>query len=614
METCPYCGADNREHARFCSNCGTAFFGTQDLSPGTLLQNRYRILHKVGHGGMGAVYLVEHTSLNNKQFAVKEIREVGISDPTDRAVAVQQFQKEAHILAQLKHLNLPQVNDFFEERGRHYLVMEYIKGETLEQILNRTTNYLPEQQVIEWAIQICDVLNYLHTQYPPIIFRDLKPSNVILNDEGVVKLIDFGIAKLFNPAKTTDTLKMGTPGYAPPEQYGGQTGTEPCSDLYALGAVLHHLITRHDPQTEHPFYFPSAPVQLYNPHVSDGLTQIIQKATAYEKNERYPSAIAMKTALSACLSQKVSTFNKETIAPYREQKKTLMPIWLTVLLGCVICLALSGVMGIGYMLRGNFLPTQIPTFEATSPPVSGATTSPTISLTNTHTETPSPTTPPPSTFTPTLTSTPTSTPTAIPLFSLPEDLSFFLNTPKLEQYDDFLELSQGQWGYPPTTENSPAGFVTLTGEKSWKNLLWFTPAIRETQGVLLLFKTSSAANCDIVLSQGGWNTAEYRRYGISVGGILEPSIYQGYFGPFKNHFSGSLTYQKEQWYYALLTMDSNGQLLIVLWEKGNPSKNVIFKRNYGEEWVGLTWGFVIKGKDGDMTIDSFALISYNKIK
>ncbi len=241
---------------------------------------------------MGAIYLAEHTVLRG-QVAVKEMVDA-FSDPAERAQAIEQFQSEARLLYTLKHPNLPRVFEYFEDGGCHYLVMDYIEGETLEKILDRTTGFLEEKKVLTWAEQICSVLTYLHTHNPPIIFRDMKPSNIMLDTTGTIKLIDFGIARLFNPRKNTDTLKMGTPGYASPEQYGGQGQTIPQSDLYALGATLHQLLTRRDPTTQ-PFVFP--PVRTINPEITLHTEQVLIKALQSNLAERFQTAEEMRVAL-----------------------------------------------------------------------------------------------------------------------------------------------------------------------------------------------------------------------------------------------------------------------------------------------------------------------------
>ncbi len=296
MVQCPTCQTQNRANARFCSNCGTALQGTGTLAPGTLLQGRYRVLHRVSRGGMGNIYLVEHTNLGDR-MALKEIIVTPAMSAAERAQASQQFQQEARLLAKLRHPNLPRVTDYFEENGRPYLVMDFIEGETLEERLARQNAPFTEAEVRAWGAEICEVLTYLHSQNPPIIFRDLKPANVMIDKQGKLYLIDFGIARLFNPQKGTDTLRMGTPGYAPPEQYGGRGGTDPRSDIYALGATLHHLITNHDPQDEPPFYFSHAPAKQFNPAVSDALNAVIAKATRQRPEERYSRAEEMRAAL-----------------------------------------------------------------------------------------------------------------------------------------------------------------------------------------------------------------------------------------------------------------------------------------------------------------------------
>jgi serine/threonine protein kinase len=181
--------------------------------------------------------------------------------------------------------------------------MDFVDGETLQQRLDRTTQYLPEADVLNWAGQICDVLDYLHSQNPPIVFRDLKPANVMLDRNSVIKLIDFGIARVFNPVKGTDTLKMGSVGYAPPEQYGGKGQTTPQSEIYALGATLHHLLTRRDPSGQ-PFVFPSP--RAVNPAVSTNTEAAVFKALDYDPAKRFPSAGEMKAALFGQQSQMVT--------------------------------------------------------------------------------------------------------------------------------------------------------------------------------------------------------------------------------------------------------------------------------------------------------------------
>ncbi len=297
---CAKCNYSNRDGSRFCNSCGAPLveFLAQQAPPspliGQVLQGRYHILEPIGHGGMGAIYLAEHTVLRG-QVAVKEMVDT-FADATERAQAIAQFQSEARLLYTLKHPNLPRVFEYFEDGGCHYLVMDYIEGETLAKILERTPEALPEAQVLDWAGQICDVLAYLHNHKPPIIFRDLKPSNIMRDTNGTIKLIDFGIARIFNPGKHTDTLKMGTPGYAPPEQYGGAGQTLPQSDIYALGATLYQLLTHSDPSIQ-PFEFP--PIRTVNPAVSLSTEAVLVKALQSNIALRYQTAEEMKRAILA---------------------------------------------------------------------------------------------------------------------------------------------------------------------------------------------------------------------------------------------------------------------------------------------------------------------------
>ncbi|MBA3944192.1 MAG: protein kinase [Herpetosiphonaceae bacterium] len=254
---------------------------------------RYRILQELGGGGEAMVYLAEDTGVMAKRWAIKEMRESNLP-PAERAEAVKRFQAEASLLASLKHRNLPDVVRYFSDNGREYLVMEYVPGQTLEAVLKANGGPLPEPQVLAWAAQLCDVLEYLHTHQPPIIFRDLSPDNIILQQDGTIKLIDFGIARHFDPSKRTDTLKMGKIGYAPPEQYGGRGQTTPRSDIYALGATLHALLTDRDPSIQ-PFIFPLA--NTLNPQVSPAVSSVLAQAVEQNADARFASVADFRRAL-----------------------------------------------------------------------------------------------------------------------------------------------------------------------------------------------------------------------------------------------------------------------------------------------------------------------------
>ena len=229
------------------------------LMPGTLLQGRYRVQRQLGGGGMGIVYLAEDTRLSGRYCAIKVMSPDQLA-PQDRNWAIQAFKQEAQLLATLRHPGLAAVNDIFPENGDWYLVMEYVEGESLEDKLRRLPGgRLSAQEALSITRQLCDVLEYLHGCSPPVIFRDLKPSNVMVTPNGQVKLIDFGIARFFKQGQTRDTLNMGTPGYAAPEQYGGMGQSDPRTDVYSLGVVLYRMVTGYDPaEAITPFSLPPA--------------------------------------------------------------------------------------------------------------------------------------------------------------------------------------------------------------------------------------------------------------------------------------------------------------------------------------------------------------------
>ncbi len=252
---------------------------TGPLEPGTVLQGRYAIERLLGGGGMGMVYLARDQRLANRPCAIKEMVDHFI-DQAQRIEANEYFAREADTLAQLKHQAIPAITDRFELANRHYLVMEYVEGRNLEEELAARGEPLPEGLVIDIARQLCDVLAYLHGLVPPIIYRDMKPSNVMLNPNGRVVLVDFGIARLFKAARKGTMI--GTLGFAPPEQYQGLV--DPRSDIYSLGATLHYVLTGRDPEKFPPFSFP--PVRELRPAVSSNLAGAIDAALAYEVEGR----------------------------------------------------------------------------------------------------------------------------------------------------------------------------------------------------------------------------------------------------------------------------------------------------------------------------------------
>ena len=239
---------------------------------------------------MKLVYLAEDLRLASRRCALAEMVD-GFTDPQAQQAALISFQREADMLAQLNHDHIPRIYDRFSEQNHHYLVMEYIEGNTVEQILQASGGRMGEDQVIDLALQILDTLEYLHNLEPPVIYRDLKPSNVMLTTAGKVKLIDFGIARFFQPQGNATLI--GTQGYSPPEQYRGKV--ERCSDLYALGATMHHLLSGRDPSSEAPFSFP--PLEQLCPQLDPSLAALVGHALAYDSQRRIQSAAEFKARL-----------------------------------------------------------------------------------------------------------------------------------------------------------------------------------------------------------------------------------------------------------------------------------------------------------------------------
>jgi serine/threonine protein kinase len=265
------------------------------LPTGTVLQQRYKILGTRKIGGMAIVYKAQDLRFEkaSRICAVKEMYN-NAPDPRLRDLTVEHFDREANILASLSHPAIPSVLDYFSEGTRIYMVMDFVEGQDLDELIEQSPEPLPQDQVVDWAIQICDVLNYLHHHEPePIIFRDLKPTNIMLNQHGRIMVIDFGIAKVFEGGQRGTMI--GTAGYPPPEQYRG--AAEPRGDIYALGATMHHLLTKRDPRLEPPFTFHEHPIRSLNPKVPESLDKIVMKALEYDIDKRFATAQEFKEAL-----------------------------------------------------------------------------------------------------------------------------------------------------------------------------------------------------------------------------------------------------------------------------------------------------------------------------
>jgi WD40 repeat protein len=299
---CTNCGTANLRQAKFCFGCGHALQSGALAAAGSLtgllvhnqeLNRRYRIIKQVGKGGFGAVYMAADLPFGNRLVAIKEMSQSGLSQQ-DLVEATNAFTREALMLASLTHSNLPRIYEQFTEMGRWYLVMDFIEGETLEEYLNKAPGgFLPLTEVLDTGLQLCTVLDYLHTRFPPIIFRDLKPANVMRTPSGHLYLIDFGIARHFKPGQLADTIALGSPGYAAREQYSkAQTQTTPRSDIYSLGATLHQLLTGDDPSLM-PFQF--AP--LHRQPVPAALETLIMQMVELDARDRPASMASVKQAL-----------------------------------------------------------------------------------------------------------------------------------------------------------------------------------------------------------------------------------------------------------------------------------------------------------------------------
>lgn len=278
--------------------------GLKALPEGTLLNNRYQIVKKVGGGGMGAVYLARDKNLADVNRAVKEMIQSSIEEG-QQLKAIEDFRRESMILSTLDHPSIPTIYDYFfdEGEGRFYLVMKYISGGDLAAYLRSSPGgRVDERRVTEWAIQVADVLSYLHNLPDRIVYRDLKPSNLMLDGtSGRIMLIDFGIARSINQAERGVTA-VGTMGYAPPELFSGNV--EPRSDIYSLGSTMFHLLTGADPQNNPLLIFDfqknPRPRQI-NSQLTDQMERILMRAVEYNAESRFSSAAEMRDVLSAHL-------------------------------------------------------------------------------------------------------------------------------------------------------------------------------------------------------------------------------------------------------------------------------------------------------------------------
>jgi len=298
---CLSCGAANRPEAEVCFACGISMKVTAPLSLGnsaklmgqSLLKQRYRILAQVGNGGFSVVYKAEDTLDSNRKVAIKAISLHGLQSQ-EIIEATEAFNREMLILSDLKHRNLPRIRNHFSDTSCWYLVMDFIEGTALEKHLeNMPGGRLPVEEVLDIGVLLCEVLDYLHGRTPSVIFRDLKPANVILTIDGHLALIDFGIARRFKPGQQKDTMVFGSPGYAAPEQYG-KAQTTPRADIYSLGALLHQLLTGDDP-SQNAFHF--APIEAKGENALLRLNILITRMVEMDEKHRPESIVAVEKEL-----------------------------------------------------------------------------------------------------------------------------------------------------------------------------------------------------------------------------------------------------------------------------------------------------------------------------
>lgn len=303
---------------------------------GQVIDDKYEILKLIGQGGMSRVYLAMDKRLN-KQWAVKEI-EKKVRDKNNEIV-IQSAIAEANMIKQLDHPSIVRIVDIIDNGNVIYIIEDYIEGEPLSTILENEGAQLQEQ-VIEWAKQLCEALEYLHTRKPPIIYRDMKPANVMLKPDKTIKVIDFGIAREYKEQNLEDTVSLGTKGYAAPEQFGGKGQTDARTDVYCLGVTLYHLVTGQNP-SEPPYQI--YPIRHWNPQLSAGLEAIIQKCTQSNPDDRYQSCAELLYALN---------HYEEYGAAYRAKQKKKLNTFIGTLAAMAFC-ALIGVFGLGMRSMTN---------------------------------------------------------------------------------------------------------------------------------------------------------------------------------------------------------------------------------------------------------------------
>ncbi len=311
------------------------------LKTGEVLRSRYKIRRTIGHGGMGSIYLADDLRLEGRQCALKEVEHDRTLPPETIRQARDQFLREATVLARLDHPNLPKVSDYFAVGGRDYLVMDFVPGKDLRMLMleeRQKGAYLNEALVLGWGSQIMDALEYLHSQDPPILHRDIKPGNIKVTPSGLVKLVDFGLVKILAPDEMTITILQGrgTALYTPLEQYGSDAGhTDARSDIYAFGATLYHMLTNSPPaEARERFLNPTCltPPRQINPAISPQVEKAVLWAMNLHPDERPQDMGVLRKALLGNWSSPVTQVRKPANPGLRDVfrspgEQTL--IWIT---------------------------------------------------------------------------------------------------------------------------------------------------------------------------------------------------------------------------------------------------------------------------------------------
>lgn len=303
------------------------------LEIGAILDGRYKILDQIGKGGMSVVYMARDEKLS-QSCAVKEVRKDGVKD---FEVVKQGLVAETNILKKLRHSGLPEIKDIIDTNDSFVIVMELVDGRSMDKVLDEK-GALPEEYVVEWAKQICDVFQYLHTRTPAIIYRDMKPSNIMLKPDGSICIIDFGTAREFKEHNVKDTTTLGTVGYAAPEQYGGagQRQSDARTDIFTLGATIYHLVTGYSPNPSAPPYYGMVPIRQIDPTLSKGLEKIILKCCQQKPEDRYQNCLEVLYALEH--------IGDDDVADGKRFK--------TFVSTCALCVVMA-LAGTGFMIAAN---------------------------------------------------------------------------------------------------------------------------------------------------------------------------------------------------------------------------------------------------------------------